>query len=114
MWRDPLDELIAELEYQTPAPAGSCGGLMPFEELMAITDTLLYGTESAKRRLMANPDVLRRLVGFSAKRNWGPECAGEESLEDRPVRTRTGERSEPGLPRGTYSWPPLPGDSDGP
>jgi hypothetical protein len=87
MWRDPLDELIEELELTVPPRPESTRGLMPLEEVIAFADTILYGSEDAKRRLLENPEVLRRLRSFApnADRNFKPTVP--ERVYQAPGRT---------------------------
>ena len=55
MWRDPLEELIDDLERVAPDPQCAAGGLMPIEQLQQYTDIILYGTDEDVGRLEADP-----------------------------------------------------------
>ena len=59
MWRDPLDELIDDLERAAPDPAAASGGMFPFLKLQALTDAILYGTEEQVARLKTDPEYQR-------------------------------------------------------
>jgi len=54
MWRDPLEELIEDLERVAPDPQGAAGGLMPIEQLQQYTDIILYGTDEEIEALNAD------------------------------------------------------------
>ena len=54
MWRDPLDELIDDLERVTPE-ARCKSGLFPIEKEQQITDTILYGSPDEVERFEADP-----------------------------------------------------------
>ena len=62
MWRDPLDELIEELDQVTSPP--SAGHSLPsMKDVIYFTDIILYGSPDAKRRLEHDP----RFQEFKAK-----------------------------------------------
>ena len=44
VWRDPLDELIADLERVAPPTPST--DLFPLEKLQMLTDAILYGTKA--------------------------------------------------------------------
>ena len=54
MWRDPLEELIEDLDRVAPDPQAAAGGLMPIEQLQRYTDIILYGTDAEVEALNAD------------------------------------------------------------
>ena len=54
MWRDPLDELIDDLERVAPDPSETLGGF-PFATIQAIVDAVLYGSPAEVEAYMADP-----------------------------------------------------------
>lgn len=56
MWRDPLDELIDDLERATPDPRSASGDLFPLEKLTQLTDAILYGSDEEVESLKADPE----------------------------------------------------------
>lgn len=59
MWRDPLDELIDDLERVTPAPLADDDPHAQFMALQKLTDEILYGTPDAFAPVKADPAVQR-------------------------------------------------------
>ena len=55
MWRDPLDELIDDLERVAPDHQET----FPFETIQAIADAVLYGSPTEVARLTADPAYQR-------------------------------------------------------
>ena len=56
LWRDPLDELIGDLERAIPAvPRAEADGEMRVEELQFCVGIILWGSEEAKASLHADP-----------------------------------------------------------
>lgn len=55
MWRDPLDELIEDLEHVTPDPPSACGDMFPLVKLQDLADAILYGTRDQVEALKADP-----------------------------------------------------------
>ena len=58
LWRDPLDELIADLERALPehSPGAAPGGLMSFSDFQKAVQLVLQATsEDAVRRLDSDP-----------------------------------------------------------
>lgn len=75
MWRDPLDELIDDLERATPDPQRTCGTLLPIETLHQFTDIILYGSPGEVEALMADP----------AYQEWIRQSRAARSKAERPV-----------------------------
>ena len=71
MWRDPLDELIDDLE-RVPDPRPAWGGLLPIEQLQQLTDAVLYGSPGEVEVLMADP----------AYQQWITQCAETRRRSD--------------------------------
>ena len=65
MWRDPLDELIEDLEQVAPDPRSASGDLFPIEKLTQLTDAILYGSDDEVAALKADPDY----------QDWVVRCA---------------------------------------
>lgn len=90
MWRDPLDELIDDLERVAPDPRAARGDLLPFMKLQALTDAILYGTSDQVEMLTADPDYQRwvRHCAETRRRSHAdpPSASGLASL-DRTVPT---------------------------
>jgi hypothetical protein len=70
VWRDPLDELIEELERALPPTADPSGHLPRLEDLQAVISPILFGTKEQQERLFADPayqrlsdTVMRQLAG---------------------------------------------------
>ena len=55
MWRDPLDELIDDLERALPAPSPQADAAMSLEDLQHYVSVALYGTEDARARAKREP-----------------------------------------------------------
>ena len=54
MWRDPLDELIEELD-QVTSPRQPVHNLPSMEDVIKFTGIILYGSPDAQRRLEHDP-----------------------------------------------------------
>lgn len=67
MWRDPLDELIDDLERVAPDPRAVDDPLAQFMALQRLTDALLYGTPEDVERVTIDPDY-QRWVGKPVER----------------------------------------------
>jgi hypothetical protein len=70
MVRDPLDELIEDLEQPAPAPLAQ--QLPDFAELQRYLDVIMYGSDRAKQRLQTDPAFRRftaRLAGRAGTTN---------------------------------------------
>jgi hypothetical protein len=61
MWRDPLDELIADLERAVPAAAAKVPifDMLPFEDVCVWVEMLLCRDPARKARLADDPGVKR-------------------------------------------------------
>ena len=90
MWRDPLDELIEDLEQVAPDARQVCGGIYPFVKLQALTDAILYGSDDDVARLKTDPDY-QRWIRHVAEMRRGPNgerfSASSLASLDRTVRT---------------------------
>ena len=73
MWRDPLDELIDDLE-RVPDPRPAWGGLLPIEQLQQLTDAILYGSPGEVELLKMEP-AYQEWISQSSKEH-GPSDAG--------------------------------------
>ena len=62
MWRDPLDELIDDLERVSPDDHER----FPLEMIQAIADAVLYGSPEEVEALTADPAYQRWLRRFTA------------------------------------------------
>ena len=91
MWRDPLDELIDDLDRVAPDPSETLGAF-PFATIQAIVDAVLYGTPAEVEAYMADP-MYQRWAEQHAERLKSSEqrfvASGLASL-DRTVRTQGG------------------------
>src|SRR4029453_5873955 len=62
LWRDPLDELIGDLERALPPDTGHGSlGLPPIEDEQMLISAILYGTEENRARAYKEPRVQRVL-----------------------------------------------------
>ena len=59
MWRDPLDELIEDLEAALPATTARHGHLPRLEDIQAVISPILFGTQEEQERLLADPNYQR-------------------------------------------------------
>jgi hypothetical protein len=77
MWRDPLDELIDDLERASPASRSASADLLPIEKLQQITDLILYG----------RPDEVETLTSDPTFQEWMRRCSDlrRRSEEERRV-----------------------------
>jgi hypothetical protein len=76
MWRDPLDELIADLDrVVTPDPQAQLPSMV---DVITITDTILYGSAAAKARLPRDPAYQRVVAHWEAMRGGQPDAASAE------------------------------------
>lgn len=66
MWRDPLDELIDDLE--SVAPDRPSAWAEQFLRLQELTDTILYGTPDRVAAIRADPKYQRWVGRSSAAR----------------------------------------------
>jgi hypothetical protein len=64
MWRDPLDELIADLERSIPAAATSAVEIPPMEDVCLLGESILSPDPDTRQRLAADPRVLRVVAYF--------------------------------------------------
>jgi hypothetical protein len=55
MWRDPLDELVDDLERLAPSQRPSSGYDVQLLRLQRLTDAILYGSADQVAALMADP-----------------------------------------------------------
>ena len=68
MWRDPLDELIADLERAVPAAAPSVFEIPPFGDHCFWVQRLLSEDPAERQRLADDPRVRRVQAYYDA---WG-------------------------------------------
>jgi hypothetical protein len=60
LWRDPLDELIGDLERTLPPDRGRDHlDLLPLEDMQKLICAILYGTEEDRARVEKEPGVQR-------------------------------------------------------
>ena len=58
LWRDPLDELIADLERAVPAAAGSAFDVLPpVEDVQLLVAAILWGNDEERARVERDPRV---------------------------------------------------------
>jgi hypothetical protein len=87
MWRDPLDELIADLDrVVTPDPSAAFPSM---GDVITVTDTILYGSAAAKARLPHTP-AYQRFTRWSAASNG----RAPQPPSDRSDATRATAESE--------------------
>jgi hypothetical protein len=85
MWRDPLCELIQELDRLVP-PANETDNRLPtFGEVQRIVHTLLEGTEAQRKSLLSDA------VYLSMRRSGAP--TGPEATWTEDVRTWRAKRA---------------------
>jgi hypothetical protein len=72
IWRDPLDELIADLERAVPQPEKADWYIPPYEDFQFAIEPYLYGTEEDQKRSMDN----LRVRAFWAWLEKQPPCTG--------------------------------------
>jgi hypothetical protein len=91
MWRDPLDELIADLDrVVTPDPQAQLPSMV---DVITITDTILYGSAAAKARLPRDPAYQRVMAHWQAMRGGSAEPASaEEGSPPAPIRAPASAR----------------------
>jgi hypothetical protein len=68
LWRDPLDELISDLERALP-PDARRGTLQlpPIEDVQTLVGALAFGTEEDRARAYKDPGVQRLCHGESSR-----------------------------------------------
>jgi hypothetical protein len=74
MWREPLDELIEDLERLVPDSRNAHRDLFPIEKLQQWTDTILYGSDDEVAALKRDPEHQRWI------RHWA-EIRGQPKTE---------------------------------
>ena len=57
MWRDPMDDLIEELDEVAPTVHND--SFTPMSEVIKYTDVILYGSDEARERLELDPGYAR-------------------------------------------------------
>jgi hypothetical protein len=58
LWRDPLDELIDDLDRVTPAATGSVTDVIPpFEDVQLLVSAILWGDDEERARVERDPRV---------------------------------------------------------
>jgi hypothetical protein len=96
MWRDPLDELIEDLEHALPSAPARYQFLPRLEDLQAVISPILFGTEEEQERLLADPNYQRlservmRQLHESLSHSREPAACPDNSTE-----SKTGARSVP-------------------
>jgi hypothetical protein len=99
MWRDPLDELIEDLEAALPPTTGRYEHLPRLEDLQAVISPILFGTEEEKERLLSDPnyqrlsDTVMRQLHESLSGSREPAACPENPRESK-TRTENGHRPE--------------------
>ena len=61
LWRDPLDELIDDLERALPPDARGTLQILPIEDVQALIYAILYSTEENRARAYQEPGAQRAL-----------------------------------------------------
>jgi hypothetical protein len=59
LWRDPLDELIDDLERTLAPDARGTLQIPPFEDVQLLVGAILYGTKEDRARADRDPRVQR-------------------------------------------------------
>jgi hypothetical protein len=75
MWRDPLDDLIADLERAMPAAAATAFEMPPpMEDYCIVVQSILSGDPAERQRLAADETVQRVMAYHErlARRSSGP------------------------------------------
>ena len=70
LWRDPLDELIDELERAVPPPSATENDLFDLVLMQQFTTTLLYGSDADRARMESQPwyhKFMAQLERFTAR-----------------------------------------------
>ena len=84
MWRDPLDELIADLDrVVTPDPQASFPSMA---DVIAVSDTILYGSAAAKARLPRDPAFQRVTARWAPRRRSATPAPGNHGSPPTPSR----------------------------
>jgi hypothetical protein len=68
MWRDPLDELVEDLERLAPAPRPTLDYHEQLLNLQRFTDAILYGSDNEVEALKADPAYQQWLSRIRAAR----------------------------------------------
>ena len=76
MWRDPLDELIADLDRVVTPDAQA--QLPSMVDVITVTDTAFYGSAAAKARLPRDPAYQRVVAHWEAMRGGQADAASAE------------------------------------
>jgi hypothetical protein len=64
LWRDPLDDLIGELERSLPSDYGAGHPSADFMDLQVVMDVILYGGKEQQRLLKSMPEHERMTRRF--------------------------------------------------
>jgi hypothetical protein len=111
MWRDPLDDLIEELE-QIPSAQPIRSPQQSYAQFIRYTDLILYGSADAKRRLKRQPEYQRFLADLrrtpTASAGDTPVHAGRVARCQPPSDSRgaTAEDDDLDDPDGeAHAWP---------
>jgi hypothetical protein len=64
LWRDPLDDLICELERSLPSDYSTGHPSADFMDLQVVMDVILYGGDEQQRRLKVMPEYERMITRF--------------------------------------------------
>jgi hypothetical protein len=91
VWRDPLEELIENLERALPQLQTDTFDLFPLAELSRITDVILYGTDEEIDAL--ETDVYYQRLRRDMRRmrepsNAAPDSAPGLALSDHTVQSK--------------------------
>jgi hypothetical protein len=94
MWRDPLDELIEDLERVVPAPATAVINDMPScDDFQFVVCATLYASDEERKRIEAGPHY-RRVQQWLEKR--AAQRAQESSMLAPQSSTIGVSQSKPG------------------
>lgn len=107
LWRDPLDELIEDLERALPETTGPTlqESLPRLEDLQAVISPILFGTEEERKRNLTDPEyqrlsdtVMRQLAGICDDRPSEPAAPGDSHVGPAARRAVNGQKPTAGGP----------------
>lgn len=91
LWRDPLDELIDELERAVPTEPGRYAVLPTLEDLQAVITPMLSASKEQQERIFADPQyqqlyarVMRQLTHQPDDQPIAPPTPRDRHLDPEP------------------------------
>jgi hypothetical protein len=82
MWRDPMDDLIEQLEAAVPAKREFALDLAPLEELQEAVCLTLYGSAKDQARVHTDPRFARLRAYLARQEAKGKAASLEKSRKD--------------------------------